>query len=105
MRLALIAALILPIPALAHEATTVQGQPLGWKYGWECCSTTDCKPVADGDIEEGPNGYRVKATGEVVPYNDKRVKDSKDGTFHLCAQGGNFDTGRTLCIYRPPRGF
>jgi hypothetical protein len=91
--------------AFAHDATNVQGQPLGWKYPWACCSSMDCGPVPESDISEGPDGYTVKSTGEVVGYADKRVKDSPDGTFHICAHKQGIDAGKVICLYRPPRGY
>lgn len=73
-------------------------------YEYRCCSDRDCRPVAEDAISEGPNGYVVKATGEVIPYNDKRIRQSPDQFFHWCSVGGKPDS-RTLCIYVPNRGF
>ena len=89
----------------AHEATNTAGQPLGWSYPLSCCSLTDCRPAASSEVRETANGYRLVTTGEVVAYADRRVKDSPDGTFHVCQQGGDFDKGRVLCLFRPARGF
>ena len=91
--------------ARAHEATNTAGQPLGWRYSALCCSDRDCKPVPASGIRETPNGYALQSTGEVVPYQDRRVKESPDGTFHVCQQAGDFDHGRVLCIYAPGRGY
>lgn len=73
-------------------------------YEYSCCHDKDCRPVPDGAITEGPNGYVVKATGEVIPYTDKRVRQSPDQNFHWCSVAGLPDS-RTLCIYAPGRGF
>lgn len=89
--------------AMAHEATN--GQPLGWTYSFACCSNQDCKPVAAGEVRETPEGYLLVKTGEVVGYQDTRVKESPDGTFHVCQVAGDFDAGRILCIYAPGRGY
>lgn len=83
----------------AHEA------PTGWSYSLLCCSNKDCHEVEQGGVKEGPEGYTLAATGEVVAYGDKRLKDSPDGLFHACQQGGDFDNGRIICLYVPPRGF
>lgn len=91
--------------AEAHEATNTAGQPLGWQYSFSCCSDKDCKPVAAGEVRETPQGYLLVKTGEVVGYQDTRIKDSPDGTFHVCQVAGDFEKGRILCIYRPSRGF
>lgn len=91
--------------AMAHEAVSAAGQPLGWRYSYACCSDKDCKPVAAGEVRETAEGYLLVKTGEVVGYQDKRIKDSPDGTFHVCQVAGDFDAGRILCIYVPGRGY
>jgi hypothetical protein len=91
--------------AQAHEATDVNGQPLGWRYSYSCCSDRDCKPVAVGEVRETPDGYLLLKTGEVVGYQDTRVKESPDGTFHVCQVAGDFEAGRILCIYAPGRSY
>jgi hypothetical protein len=97
------AALVLPAlaasPARAHDA------PTGWTYPWSCCSSMDCKEVADKAISERPEGYVVNSTGEVVAYADKRVKDSPDGEYHWCAHQAGIDAGHTNCLFVPPKGF
>lgn len=100
-RTALLAACVLSIPAFpnAHEA------PMGWSYPLYCCSNRDCHQVRDADVKETSAGYVLVATGETVPYRDRRVKDSPDGMFHVCQQAGDFDKGRILCIFVPPRSF
>ena len=86
--------------ASAHQA------PTGWAYPWTCCSNNDCRVVNESDstvkVAETPEGYRISTTGEVIPYNDKRVKDSPDGLFHWCSRQGKDDTP-TICLYVPPR--
>lgn len=80
-------------------------QPLGWKYPWMCCSGMDCEEVGDSAVEERPEGYVIKRTGEVVAYNDKRIKESPDGKFHWCAHRQGADAGHTICLFVPPKGF
>lgn len=91
--------------AMAHEARTVAGQPLGWTYGWECCSGMDCSVSGDKDISETPEGYLIEITGEVIPYGDKRIKQSRDEFFHRCTPGGVATAPRSICLYVPDRGF
>ena len=86
-------------PAFSHEA------PSGWSYPLSCCSLRDCRPVTSADVAETPDGYLIRATREIVPYNDSRVKPSGDNEMHLCQQYGDFDNGRVLCLFEPPRGF
>jgi hypothetical protein len=88
----------------AHTATPTAAQPLGWQYGWECCNLMDCRQVAHAAVEESPQGYVIKATGEVIPYSSKKIKQSKDEFFHWCSKGGKPDA-ETICLYVPNRGF
>lgn len=116
-------------PASAHEAgplmppgvqrTQMQGytpsapapsgnQPLGWQYPWACCSGMDCQRVnakPDQDVKETPQGYVIVSTGELVAYGDKRIKQSPDGDMHWCAHRAGLDTGHTICLFVPPKGF
>ena len=92
------------VAALAHDAPPTSKQPLGWTYPWQCCSGLDCKPMENG-ISERPEGYVVDSTGEVIPYNDKRIKDSPDGLFHWCAHQAGLDKGKTICLFVPPRSY
>ncbi len=84
--------------AQAHDA------PTGWSYPFSCCSGYDCREVPSKVIGEGPEGYVIKGTGEVVSYNDNRVKNSPDGVYHWCSVAGAND-GRTICLFVPPKGF
>lgn len=94
-------------PALGHEATNIAGQPLGWKYPYNCCSDNDCRPVTSGPngvVRETTAGYVIAASNEVIPYSDPRVKVSPDQDFHWCSVAG-LDDSRTLCLFVPNRGF
>lgn len=98
--------MVLASPAKAHDA------PTGWSYPAVCCSGVDCRevgdrwtPDADIRIFETGAGYVVSVTGEVIPYNDRRVKASPDGRFHLCCRGAKFATCDVLCLFAPPRAF
>lgn len=90
--------------AWPHDAIPTAAQPLGWNYPWSCCSSQDCSR-ADNGISETPDGYVVRQTGELVPYRDKRIKDSPDGEFHWCAHRAGIDAGKTICLFVPPKGF
>lgn len=103
MRSLLLALLVLAPPAFAHDAIPTAAKPEGWSYPFSCCSNYDCRSVKDGDVRESTEGY-VVPSGEVIAYSDARVKDSPDGMFHWCTVAGASD-GRTLCLFRPPRGF
>lgn len=95
----ILAAIVSSTAAHAHEA------PTGWTYGYECCSTTDCRQLSHGAVGEGPDGYRVRMTGEIIPYGDRRIKPSRDEFFHQCTPGGRIDAKRSICLYVPDRGY
>ena len=97
------AAFLLAIVSVA-PSTSAHEAPKGWAYPLSCCSNFDCKPVSNGSVSERPEGY-VISTGEVVAYNDKRIRNSPDGEFHWCAHQSGLDAGRTICLFVPPRGF
>lgn len=78
----------------AHEA------PTGWSYSQSCCSNFDCREVDSEAIKTKPNGYVIMLTGEVIPYNDTRLRESPDGLYHWCSAGG-LETSNTICLYRP----
>jgi hypothetical protein len=86
------------MPAYAHEA------PAGWQYPYSCCSGFDCREVSSKVIGEGPEGYLIKGTGEIVSYSDARLKNSPDGEYHWCSVAGADDT-RTICLFVPPHSF
>lgn len=95
---ALITFIMCPYPAEPHEA------PTGWRYPYACCSDRDCRTVSDAAVTEGPEGYVIKVTGEVLPYTDRRVRNSPDGVFHWCSMAGQ-ENSRTICLFVPPRAF
>jgi hypothetical protein len=86
------------LPSFAHDA------PSGWTYPLACCSDFDCREVAEADVVEGPQGYVIKVTGEVIPMTSRKVRNSPDGQFHWCSVAGKTD-GRTICLFVPPRAF
>ena len=94
----LLAMTVVPAEGFAHQA------PSGWTYPYACCSGQDCREVRDTAIGERPEGYVIKATGEVVGYEDRRIKYSPDGHYHWCSVAGS-DTSRTICLFVPPRSF
>lgn len=100
--LAAIWSLLLIVKAEAHDAIPTAAQPLGWSYPMSCCSGYDCRQVK-AKVKETPQGYIVPS-GEVIAMTDPRIKDSPDGEFHWCSQGGT-DDGKTICLFVPSRGF
>jgi len=96
--------LVFATEAWPHEAIPTAAQPLGWTYGWECCSGLDCAQAADEAVSTGPTGYRITMTGEVIGYADKRIKRSRDEFYHRCTHGGNLNDPKSICLYVPDRG-
>ncbi len=95
---AITASALSAMPVFAHDAES------GWMYPLACCSGYDCREVADSDVVEGPQGYVIKVTGEVIPMTSSKVKPSPDGVFHWCSVAGK-DDGKTICLFVPPRAF
>ena len=85
-------------PARAHKA------PTGWTYPLVCCSNKDCREVEDAAVSEEGGGFRIVATGELVPYGSHKLKDSPDGKVHLCTYQGKADTA-AICLFVPPRAY
>lgn len=89
--------------SMAHDAIASKKQPMGWTYDYSCCSVNDCSEVDDKAVKVTEYGYQIVRTKEVIPYNDKRIKRSKDEFYHRCVPGGNVDAIRSLCLYVPDR--
>ena len=85
-------------PADAHMAQS------GWTYGWECCSGRDCEELPNGSVLPTPEGWSVERIGEVIPYSDGRLKESKDSQFHLCTYQYGKKKGDVRCLYVPRFG-
>lgn len=90
--------------ANAHDAPPTAAMPLGWSYPFNCCSNTDCHQIKSTAIHEAKTGYVINATGELISYGDKRLKDSPDGLYHQCTVQGKTDT-KTLCLFVPPPSY
>jgi hypothetical protein len=89
-----LALIILATPAAAHD----------W-YPPECCSATDCAAVGAADLTPTPEGWRVESSGEIVPFDDQRVKPIPPDappeartTPHVCHAGGD-PSARAICVY------
>lgn len=84
-------------PATAHQA------PTGWQYDSACCSGVDCYQAPPLDVKETKYGYQL-STGELIPYNDSRIKRSRDEYFHECKPGGDASQQHSFCLYVPEQG-
>lgn len=92
------------LSAYAHDAIPTAAKPDGWSYPFSCCSGYDCRAVPQTAISERPEGYVIKGTGEVVGYQDTRLKNSPDGEYHWCSVAGANDS-RTICLFAPPKSY
>lgn len=97
-------AMIAAAMALTLSDADAHDAPTGWAYPLACCSDRDCREIPDDWIVEGPDGYRIVITGEVIPLTSHKVRLSPDGVFHWCSISGS-DDGSTICLFVPPRGF
>ena len=89
---------IFPLAAAAHEA------PTGWTYDYSCCSSYDCRQIVSAWVEVTKEGYLAGPKKELIPFGDKRIKQSKDEFYHLCTVSGRDDTA-VLCLYVPLNAF
>lgn len=89
--------------AWPHEAIASAVLPKGWSYPFSCCASYDCRQTKAGEVTERPDGYHTP--GGIVGYQDKRIKDSPDGLFHICAHQAGVDAGKTICLFVPPRSY
>jgi hypothetical protein len=87
-----------------HDALPTAAQPEGWTYDAGCCSVQDCWRLKHDEIKVVDGGYRIEATQEIVPFNDSRVKRSRDEYYHRCSSAGVVE-GYTICLYVPDMGF
>lgn len=86
-------------PAWSHDA------PTGWAYGTECCSSTDCA-VEEGKVTATPSGWLIERVGVLVPYTDRKIKESRDGDFHSCWRyDRRTDPKQFLCLYVPAQSY
>jgi len=107
MRAAILAGLLLAVPASAHQA------PAGWDYDPECCHTRDCAQVSDGAVREVQGGYQIVIQPGTHPmvrpgsapvtafieHGSSRIRVSGDEHKHVCLLGAH-----VFCVYVPPGG-
>lgn len=74
-------------------------------YPLECCHDRDCWVAGSGGKESAPvpmlQGWRL-GDGAIIPY--AKVRNSPDGQFHVCRQGGTL-SGGVICFFAPVQGF
>lgn len=98
--------------AEAHEATSVDGKPLGWDFPAICCHNRDCAVIPASTVQELPDGYHVtllpgqhpmlttKGYSGVIPYGQERPSPSGDYAICLAPEGA-----RRLCFFAGDRGY
>jgi len=83
---------LLPIVAFGHA----------W-YPMACCSDKDCWPTEG--VTATSAGWLIETSGEVIPYDDARVKPTppEASGFHVCHVGAD-PKARALCLFVPGAG-
>ena len=114
--------LLNPNDAWPHQAIPTASQPLGWAYPLNCCSGQDCAAIPASRVSTMPDGYHIEVgpgdhqfvtrpTLFIVAYNDRKVKPSPDGEFHLCISreyrgtSGDVTPSRLICFFAPPPSY
>ena len=97
--------------AQAHEATDVNGNPLGWNFEQWCCQERDCsvvpdqtvKPIGGGlQITLMPGDHPLVTRKQVFQIQQSKLRKSPDGRTYVCL----YPTEANLrCVYHPPMGF
>lgn len=74
-------------------------------YPAECCSDTDCAPIALNETPKEEGGGFTLIDGRHVRYRD--LRPSPDGRWHLCENKWPADSvkdRKILCLYAPLGG-
>lgn len=98
MRAALtIAALLLALPASAHDSWISRGALRNAAGEW-CCGEGDCSVVKATHIARPIEGYKLE-TGEFV--TEREAQPSPDGQFWRCKR----PDGSRRCFFAPPEAY
>lgn len=71
-------------------------------YDQQCCQENDCYQVALGEVKWTEQGWFIVATQELIQFDDKRIRQSMDGTVHRCGIPNPYlpqIEWRTRCLY------
>jgi hypothetical protein len=77
-------------------------------YPAECCNLQDCYKIDPSEVETTKQGYRLKSTNEIIPYNQAR--SSPDGAYHKCTVDADptrsviHPAGKLMCFFPPEHG-
>jgi hypothetical protein len=102
---------LLAITILASVALFIAAAALGvaQAHEWfprDCCGGHDCYAVDESELTPTSQGWRVEATGEVLPYLSRKVRQTPaeaDGPYFRCSGRGD-RTASTFCIFVPEFG-
>lgn len=89
------------VSALLTLLMSVVASPV-FAHSWydpACCSDRDCRPVASGEVLLQANGWHVIPTGELILFDDPRIRQSRDPLMHICTTVAG--TIVTRCLYVP----
>ena len=91
--------LMLGIIALVAYSCQNDAHAHEW-YPSACCHEIHCFKVPSDQVETTPEGYHIKPTDEIIPYNELIFpwRDpntggnfSPDGDYHMCTYSGKLD--------------
>jgi hypothetical protein len=82
----------------AHDAAQwIQDGRYKNAVGDLCCGTRDCAPLAVGDVEIVPGGYRIKSLDELVPLDQATPAPPEGGGMYWRCYWG----GKRKCFFAP----
>lgn len=116
IRYAILAALVLSAPAMAHDAMPTAAQPEGWRYDAVCCqqataNSGDCQDIPATSVKPIPGGYQITLRPgdhhmvtrlHVFQFSQAETRESPDGRYHACLYPSE---DNLHCFYAPPMGF
>lgn len=70
-----------------------------------CCHGRDCWAIEDNEVSSENGLFTIKATGQIIPFNDPMVKWGENPTmkFWRCTNHKKL-FGVTHCLFPPPAG-
>jgi hypothetical protein len=96
---ALVCALFLAAPAMAHDSWIAKGKFRSPVSGEWCCGDHDCFVVPAETVRSNGIGYELTKTAEIVPYRE--TLPSMDGQYWRCHR----PDGSRRCFFAPPVGY
>jgi hypothetical protein len=99
--------------AYGHDHWISRGVYRDPVHKWHCCGEDDCKPLREDEVQYRKDGYLIKATGELVPFNrviPSEPDSDQQARFWVCRWGHSetLDSGSVVemlrCFFAPVGG-